>query len=224
MPQPGEASQPQPSAEDSFLDLLVETLEGLDDSARGQFLRQFFRTAAQIDLSEAQSNEYWGQILERRGELSESLGRRVSLKTAMVDVLASTNFLRVPILMEYDEFRKLRINAATDALTGLYNRRLFDEYCEKELNRAKRYGQQPRDRHSRSAQAQGSERPSRPFAGRSGAAARRQHTCARRCAPPILRFASAAMSSPCSCRRPTPNKRSRSAGASALCMRPTFSR
>ena len=59
----------------------------------------------------------------------------------MVDVLASTNFLRVPILMEYDEFKKLQINAATDALTGLYNRRLFDEYCDKELNRAKRYGQ-----------------------------------------------------------------------------------
>ena len=142
MPQPGEASQPQPSPEDSFLDLLTETLEGLDESVRGQFLRQFFRTIAQIDLAEAQSNEYWQRILQRRRELSDSLGRTVSLKTAMVDVLASTNFLRVPILMEYDEFKKLQINAATDALTGLYNRRLFDEYCEKELNRAQRYNQQ----------------------------------------------------------------------------------
>src|ERR1700720_1903933 len=142
MPMPGEASQPQPSPEDSFLDLLIETLEGLDVSVRGQFLRQYFRTIAQIDLTEAQSNEYWNRILARRRELSESLGRPVSLKTAMVDVLASTNFFRVPILMEYDEFKKLQINAATDALTGLYNRRLFDEYSEKEFNRAKRYGQQ----------------------------------------------------------------------------------
>jgi diguanylate cyclase (GGDEF)-like protein len=139
MPQPSEASRPQPSAEDSFLDLLVETLQGLDDFVRGQFLRQFFRTTAQIDLSETKSNEYWEQILQRRRELNESLGKRVSLKTAMVDVLSSMNFLRVPILMEYDEFKKLQINAATDALTGLYNRRLFDEYCDKELNRAKRY-------------------------------------------------------------------------------------
>jgi len=142
MPQPGEAFQPQPSADDSFMDLLVETLDGLDESVRGQFLRQFFRTIAQIDLTEAQSNEYWDRILMRRRELAESLGKRVSLKTAMVDVLASTNFLRVPIMMEYDEFKKLQINAATDALTGLYNRRLFDEYCDKELNRAKRYSQQ----------------------------------------------------------------------------------
>lgn len=138
MPQPGEASRPQ-TAEDSFLDLLVETLQGLDESVRGLFLRQFFRTTAQIDLSESKSNEYWELILLRRRELGDTLGKRVSLKTAMVDVLASMNFLRVPILMEYDDFKKLQINAATDALTGLYNRRLFDEYCEKELNRAKRY-------------------------------------------------------------------------------------
>ena len=142
MPQPGDAFQPQPSAEDSFLDLLVETLDGLDESVRGQFLRQFFRTIAQIDFTDAQSNDYWERILLRRRELAENLGKRVSLKTALVDVLASTNFLRVPILMEYDEFKKLQINAATDALTGLYNRRLFDEYCDKELNRAKRYGHQ----------------------------------------------------------------------------------
>src|SRR5579863_4840274 len=141
MPQPGEPSQPQPSAEDSFLDLVAETLEGVDEAVRGQFLRQFFRTIAQIDLTDAQSNEYWSRIILRRAELAESLKKRVSLKTAMVDVLASTSFLRVPILMEYDDYKKLQINAATDALTGLYNRRLFDEYFDKELNRAKRYGQ-----------------------------------------------------------------------------------
>jgi diguanylate cyclase (GGDEF)-like protein len=124
------------------LEVLAETLEGLEDAVRGQFLRQFFRTIAQIDLTETQSNEYWERILLRRRELAESIGKKVSLKTAMVDVLASTSFLRVPILMEYEDFKKLQINAATDPLTGLYNRRLFDEYCDKELNRAKRYGHQ----------------------------------------------------------------------------------
>ncbi len=142
MAQPGEPSQPQPSSEESFLDLLVETLHGLDDSIRAPFLRQFFRTVAQIDLSEPQCVEYWLMILQRRRELSESIGRSFSLKAAMIDVLASANLLRVPIMMEYSEFKKLQINAATDALTGLYNRRLFDEYFEKELNRAKRYTHQ----------------------------------------------------------------------------------
>jgi diguanylate cyclase (GGDEF)-like protein len=142
MPQPGEVFQPKPSAEDSFLDLLAETLEGLEEPAHAQFLQQFFRTIAQIDLTEAQSSEYWRKIVERRKELASSIGRNISLRTAMVDVLSSMSSLRVPVLVEYGEFKKLQINAATDALTGLYNRRLFDEYLDKELNRAKRYGQQ----------------------------------------------------------------------------------
>src|SRR5271170_110250 len=78
MPQPGELFQQQTSSEDSFLDLLVETLEGLDESARGQFLRQFFRTVVQTDFTETQSYDYWERILQRRRELSESSGRRAS--------------------------------------------------------------------------------------------------------------------------------------------------
>jgi diguanylate cyclase (GGDEF)-like protein len=140
MPQPPDATRP-PSGEDSFLELLVEVLDSMDAPVRGQFLQRFFKSIAQLDLSDQQSLDYWEQILTRRRELVESLGRRVSLKTAMLDVLASTSSIRVPILMEYDDFKKLQINAATDALTGLYNRRLFEEYCEKELNRAKRYSQ-----------------------------------------------------------------------------------
>jgi diguanylate cyclase (GGDEF)-like protein len=140
MPLPGDVPQPQPSAEDSFLDLLVETLGALDEPVRGQFLRQYFRTIAHIELSETQSVQHWEKILERHRELSESLGKKVSLKTAIIDVLASTNVLRVPIIMEYDELKKLQLNAATDPLTNLYNRRFFDESCERELTRAKRYG------------------------------------------------------------------------------------
>ena len=141
MPQLGDAPQPQPSTEDSFLDLLVETLEGLDESIRGQFLRQFFRTVAQIDVTEEQANGFWTRILARRGDVADSLGRKISLKTAMMDVLGAANYLRVPVMIEYEELKKLQVNAATDALTGLHNRRLFDEYFDKELNRAKRYGQ-----------------------------------------------------------------------------------
>jgi diguanylate cyclase (GGDEF)-like protein len=43
--------------------------------------------------------------------------------------------------MEYEELKKLELNAVTDPLTGLYNRRLFGESFEKELNRARRYTQ-----------------------------------------------------------------------------------
>jgi diguanylate cyclase (GGDEF)-like protein len=141
MPSPSEASRPSVAAEDSFLDLLVETIESLDRGVRGQFLQKFFKAVAQVELEDTVSLEFWDQILTRRKALSESLDRPVSLKTAIVDVLSSTNLMRMPILMEYDELKKLQINAATDALTGLYNRRLFEDYFNKELNRVRRYGQ-----------------------------------------------------------------------------------
>src|SRR5580693_1311630 len=127
--------------EDSFLELLAETLENLDRVPRGQFLQKFFKTIAQLELSENLSSEYWDQILERRRQLADTLGKPVSLKAAMVDVLASSTYLRVPVLMEYEELKKLQSNATTDPLTGLYNRRLFEEHFEKELNRALRYNQ-----------------------------------------------------------------------------------
>ena len=128
-------------AEESFLELLAETLDNLERTARGQFLQRFFKTIAQLDLTEAASLEYWEQILRRRRELAENLDKPVSLRTAIVEVLASSSHLRVPVLMEYEDLKKLQINAATDPLTGLYNRRLFEDHFERELNRALRYNQ-----------------------------------------------------------------------------------
>jgi diguanylate cyclase (GGDEF)-like protein len=135
----GAPNPPRWSVEESFLELLTDTLETMDRSGRGQFLQRFFRTIAQIEITETQSLDFWDQALARRRELSESIGKRVALQAALVDVLASAGQLRLPILMEYEELRKLQINAATDPLTGLYNRRFFNDYFEKELNRSTRY-------------------------------------------------------------------------------------
>lgn len=141
MPQPGDTSQLQPASEESLLDIVAETLDGLDESVRAPFLRHFFQTIAQVDLSEPQSVEIWRAVLQRHREL-RSGGKGISLRAVLVDVLTTSQILRAPVLMEYQELKKLQISAATDSLTGLYNRRLFDEYCDKELNRAKRYGHQ----------------------------------------------------------------------------------
>lgn len=139
MAQTGDPSPPRWSAEESFLELLTDTLDSTDRACRGQFLQKLFRSIAQVELTETQSVEYWEQALARKRELSESIGKRVALQAALVDVLASAGQLRLPILMEYEELRKLQITATTDPLTSLYNRRFFEEYFEKELNRSIRY-------------------------------------------------------------------------------------
>src|SRR5437016_785297 len=139
MPSPGVPAPPRLPIEDSYFELLADTLEGLDLPARGQFLQRYFRAIAHLDLHESQSVQIWEEMLARRRELTGLLGRQVSLKTALTDVLSSSGFLRVPILIEYDDLKRLELNAVTDPLTGLHNRRLFAETFEKELNRARRY-------------------------------------------------------------------------------------
>jgi diguanylate cyclase (GGDEF)-like protein len=141
MPSPGTPVPPRLPIEDSYLELLADTLEALDLLARGQFLQRYFRVIAHLDLRESQCVQIWDDMLSRRRELSLRADRQVSLKTALMDVLTSAGLLRVPIIIEYDELRKLQVNAVTDPLTDLYNRRLFSETIEKELNRARRYSQ-----------------------------------------------------------------------------------
>jgi diguanylate cyclase (GGDEF)-like protein len=140
MPSPGAPVPARLPVEDSYLELLADTLESLDLSARGQFLQRYIRAITHLDLRESQCIQLWDEMLLRRRELSENLGRPVALKTALMDVLASAGLFRVPIVIEYDELKTLQLNAVTDPLTGLYNRRLFSETFEKELNRGRRYG------------------------------------------------------------------------------------
>lgn len=141
MPSPGAPAPPRLPIEDSYLELLVDTLDTLDLSARGQFLQRYFRVIAHLDLREPQCVQIWDDMLSRRRELSDQANRQISLTTALMDVLATAGLLRVPIIIEYDELKRLQLNAVTDPLTDLYNRRLFSETFEKELNRARRYGQ-----------------------------------------------------------------------------------
>ena len=139
MPSPAGAVAPRLTIEDSYLELLADTLESLDLPARGQFLQRYFRTTTHLELRESQCLQLWEEALNSRRQFSEHLGRPVSLKTALMEALSTAGLIRVPVVIEYDELKKLQLNAVTDPLTGLYNRRLFSESLEKEMTRAKRY-------------------------------------------------------------------------------------
>lgn len=141
MPSPGATAPPRLPIEDTYLELLADTVESLDLPARGQFLQRFLRAITHLDLREAQCVQVWDEMVTRRRELTDLAGRQISLKAALMDVLANAGLFRVPIIIEYEELKKLELNAVTDPLTGLYNRRLFSESLDKELNRARRYGQ-----------------------------------------------------------------------------------
>ena len=95
-----------------------------------------------MELTEAQANDSWERILAAAPRTFDSAGRRISLKTAIVDVLASMKFAarshpdRIRRIQEAADQRsdRSRSRVSTIAASSM-------NHCDKELNRAKRYGQ-----------------------------------------------------------------------------------
>jgi diguanylate cyclase (GGDEF)-like protein len=123
-----------------LLELIVDNLRQLGQPSYGAFLQRLLKGLTSVEVTEKESIVHWERILARRNELTEKLGRASSLRTAAVDYFGELQLLRKPILLEYEEVEKLRHNAATDPLTGLRNRRMFEEYLGREINRSSRYG------------------------------------------------------------------------------------
>ena len=123
-----------------WLDLIVDTLKQLDVGVQGAFLQKFLQSLVGGDVSEVESIAHWEGILARQRQLMEKLGRPVTLRTAAVDHFEELSILRNPVFLEYEELKKLRYNAATDPLTGLNNRRMFEEFLAQEIDRSTRYG------------------------------------------------------------------------------------
>jgi len=140
-PSPGDPSSARMRPSDAYFDLISDTLEGLESGARAQFLQRLFLALSQLEFSEAQATQLWDDIQARRNVLTARMDSPVSFQTALVDVLANSGMFRVATVLDYEDLKALRRTAVTDPLTGLRNRRLFDETFDKELNRARRYGQ-----------------------------------------------------------------------------------
>lgn len=128
-----------PASSDYLLELIVHNLRELGQASLGAFLQKLLRDLTSVEVGEAESIILWECIVARRDELTEKLGRQVLLRTAAVDYFGELQLLRKPILLEHEELEKLRHNAATDPLTGLKNRRMFDDHLAREINRAGRY-------------------------------------------------------------------------------------
>jgi diguanylate cyclase (GGDEF)-like protein len=127
------------SSSDYLLELIVDNLRQLGQASYAAFLQRLLRGLTSVEVGEKDSIVHWERILARRSELTEKLGRPVLLRTAAVDYFGEMQLLRKPILLEYEEVEKLRYNAATDPLTGLKNRRMFEECLGREINRSSRY-------------------------------------------------------------------------------------
>ena len=96
-------------------------------------------THVEYDVEEAEN--FWRQILAHHHDLTESVGRPVSLQTAICDYFCFVQkSMKAPKIVDIEAFEETLQDLSNDYLTGLSNRKEFDCHLEQEFAKAERRG------------------------------------------------------------------------------------
>jgi diguanylate cyclase (GGDEF)-like protein len=112
-----------------------------DEGARLLLLRELILEWTGIAVVEDEVPGLWSEVAQVREAVEQATGERASLQTALLHVCHTRRgLLREPRILPGRELEALRVNAITDPLTGLYNRRFLYDHLGRELSRADRMG------------------------------------------------------------------------------------
>ncbi len=85
---------------------------------------------------------FWNEIVRHHKGLNQALGRDVGLRVAVCDYFMNLHpKMRAPVIVEVQVLLQKEKGALIDELTGLYNRRYFNDAVSREVERFKRFGQ-----------------------------------------------------------------------------------
>lgn len=117
-------------------DLPPEFLEGGQGYAEALYLLTRMRFSAEDALL------FWDEILRHHQGLNLALGRDVGIRVAVCDYFMNLHpKMRDPVIVEVQVLLQKEKSALLDELTGLYNRRYFNDAIGREVERFKRFGQ-----------------------------------------------------------------------------------
>ena len=106
---------------------------------RDEILRQLLTDWTGLPHSARDAQERWSEVERIFVEFREAFGAPVSLQTAILHHFHSRKGLfQEPRILSERDLGVLRVNAITDPLTGLYNRRFLLEHLAREISRAER--------------------------------------------------------------------------------------
>jgi diguanylate cyclase (GGDEF)-like protein len=109
--------------------------------SRGEVLRQLFLDWANLTLDEESAEDLWVDVERRFRAMRAKLRTPLGLPTVLLFELHSrTGRIVEPRVVSERDLEILRVNAITDPLTGLYNRRFLLEHLDREISRAGRSG------------------------------------------------------------------------------------
>lgn len=116
--------------------------ESLARDAGDEIYTEALYRLTRLELSPGEAKDTMLDVLDHQEGLCQALGRNISLVTAMCDYFMQVNpMLSDPILVEVNLLRQREESAYKDELTGLSNRRAFNQEVPKEMERFRRFGQ-----------------------------------------------------------------------------------
>jgi diguanylate cyclase (GGDEF)-like protein len=103
-----------------------------------------FATALRIlfhlDLDESAAEGILARVLEHRAQLTAALTRDPGIRVAAMDFFSNVEKkYDNPAIVEMGDYEETERSARTDTVTGLANRREFEEVLEREVRRSRRY-------------------------------------------------------------------------------------
>jgi diguanylate cyclase (GGDEF)-like protein len=108
---------------------------------RSELLRHLLTDWTGLPFSAQEASDSWSEIESLIPTLRERIGAPLGLQTVLLHHFHSrSGLLREPRLVSERDLTVLRVNAMTDPLTGLYNRRFLLEHLTREIARAERAG------------------------------------------------------------------------------------
>lgn len=104
------------------------------------FYSDIFYIIANLELSEEEAEYHWKKILEHADFMSQQLNRSVGFRVAMLDYFLQNKVLmKNPKIIEFELFEEVIKSSIIDELTGIYNRRYFNDSLFREIKRCSRY-------------------------------------------------------------------------------------
>lgn len=119
---------------------LLETVQNLVEEEGEEVYPTLLNVLTHLEFDAHDAKVNWDHILAHRDLLQTKLDRNIKLITAVCDYFCEiTNTLQTPTMIELKVLEETKKYSRSDGLTGLFNRRFFDNALEGEMNRALRY-------------------------------------------------------------------------------------
>ena len=121
-------------------DIFINKLNNLAGKNGEDTYSVIIQTLTSLDLEPGEAKKCWLEIISHRGNMSDTLGRKISLLTTISDYFCSfEKSLKNHKIIGINAFEKIMKDSTHDDLTGLFNKAYMQDALSQHIALAKRH-------------------------------------------------------------------------------------